>query len=879
MTWWLRLLRREKMEEQLDRELRFHLEKHVSELIAMGLDPTEARRRARVALGGPEQVKEACRDARGTRWLEDFWQDFRYALRTFRQRPGFAAVALLTLALGIGATTVMFTVIDGVLLKPLAYPESEKLVTLREHTEQFGDPWGFAYLSFLDAKRHSRTLALAAWTYGGGTLSNPGEAEYVDGRLISSELLPVLGVTPIAGRNFLPEEDHSGAAPVVIIGYGVWRRRFAGNPAAVGMSIDLDKKSFTVVGVAPPSFRLEGDAPDVLTPLGQSKEPRMQNRGAHFIHVLGRIREGATFQEAQSELALFARHRAEAFPKTDADRSIIAVPMRQEVVKDVRSTLWMLLGVASMFMLIVCANVASLLLARAVSRERELALRVALGASRSRLVRQCLTESAVLGLSGGLLGILLATFGIQPFIACWPGNLPRADEIHLDWRVLLFGVGASLFSGLLFGLAPAFRAPSQELEHTLRAGARTIVGNSRGLHSGFVISEIALAIVLLVSAVMLGRTLQRLSSLDPGIDVRNVMVARLAISPGSDTNPRQIRAIWQDILERSRRIPGVRSVALTDIIPMRTGENVLNYWATPTEPPPNQEPIALASSATPNYLKVMGIPLRQGRFIDEHDRLGSQLVIVIDDQLAQHAFGGVNPVGERLWIPAISSDPVHVVGVVGHVRHWGLAGDDQSVVHDQIYYPLAQVPDPLLHFFSTVMSIAVRTDTPPLSLVDPLSRELHSSGADQVLYEVRTMEQLASGSLSRQRFLLLLFGIFAGLALVLACLGIYGVLAYLTGQRVPEMGVRVALGASSGNVIWLVLRQSLAMVTIGVVLGTLAALAAGRILQRLVEGMQPMAGSTFAMVIPLLIGAALFASLLPAYRASCVDPVTALRQQ
>jgi predicted permease len=878
MNWWQRLWRRKKMEEQLERELQFHLEKHVAELIAAGSDPAEARRCALLAIGGSEQFKEECRDARGTRWLEDLWQDLRYALRTLRKRPGFAAVAILTLAVGIGATTIMFTVINGVLLKPLAFPESEKLVTLREHTQNFGDPWGFSYPSFLDAKRESRTVALAAWTYGGGTISNPGEAEYADGIQISEELLPVLGVTPILGRNFAHDEDRVGGGPVAIISYGLWQRRFEGNPGVVGRSIVLDKKNYTIVGVTPANFRLETAIPDVIIPLGQSTEPRMQNRAPHFIHLLGRIRPGATLEETRAELALFARHRADAFPQTDADRSIVAIPMRQDVVKDVRSTLWILLGAVSLVMLIVCANVASLLLARAVSRERELAMRVALGASRGRLVRQCLTESAVLGLFGGLLGILLATFGVEPFVRFWPGDLPRANEIHLDWRVLCFGIGASLFSGVLFGLAPALRAPSRELEQTLRSGGRALVGSTRRLHSVFVISEIALAIVLLVTAGMLGRTLLDLSSLDPGLDIRNVMVARLARAAGADEKPAQIRATWLDILERARRTPGVRSVALTDIIPMRNGENVLSYWATPAEPPANQEPIALASGVTPDYLKVMGIPLRGGRFIDEHDRAGSELVVVIDDKLAQHAFGSEDPVGKRLWIPAISSDPVHIVGVTGHVRHWGLGADDQSIVRDQIYYPLAQVPGPLLHFFSTVMSIAVRTEGPPLNLAEPLSRELGGSGADEALYEIRTMEQLAGASLARQRFLLLLFSVFAGIALALACIGIYGVLSYLTGQRVPEMGVRVALGASSGSVMWLVLRESLVMLAVGVALGTGGALASGRVLTRLVEGMRPMTVSTFAIVIPLLVSAALIASFLPAYRAGRVDPVTALRQ-
>ena len=879
MNWWHRLLRKEQMDEQLEKELRFHLEQHAADLMARGHDPEEARRHARLALGGTAQVKEQCRDTRGTRWLEDLWQDFRYAVRTLQQRPGFAAVALLTLGLGIGATTVMFTVVNGVVLKPLSYPEPDRLVTVHGRTDQYGEQWGFSYLEFLDCQSQSRSLGpIAAWTYSGATLSEPGDAEYVDGRQISSELFSVLGISLPQGRAFLPEEDRLGAAPVIIISYGLWQRRYAGNPALIGKSIVFDGKPHTVVGIAPAGFRLDSEA-DVFTPLGQSTRPQMQNRGARFMHVMGRLRPGVTLLAAQTELSLIARLQAEQYPKSNEGRGLVAHPLRQEIVGDVRSTLWLLLGAVGLVLLIACVNVASLLLVRAVSRERELAMRVALGAGRGRLVRQCLTESAVLGLSGGLLGILLAAFGIRPFVVFWPGSLPRTEEVQLDWHVLLFALAASLASGLLFGLAPALRAPARELEQTLRSGARTLMENSRRMHSGFVIAEIALAVVLLVSAGMLGRTLVRLSSLDPGVDTHNVLTTRVALSPTNLATAGQMRAAWQDALDRVRRVPGVQSVALTDIIPMRVGENSLGYWATPDPPPPDQVPLALASCVTPDYLKVVGLPLRQGRFINEQDRIGRDLVVVIDDNLARHAFAGGQAVGKRLWIQGMSLNPVQVVGVVGHVRHWGLASDDQSRVRDQIYYSFAQVPEPLLRFFSSIMSMAVRTNIPPLNVVEPMRRELRGSAGDQVLYGVHTMDQLVSDSLARQRFLLLLFGIFAALALALACIGIYGVLAYLTSQRVPEFGVRMALGANARDVMRLVMRQSVEMILVGVGVGIAGAWAAGRVLTRLVEGMQSSQATTFAIMIPVLVVAALFASFLPARRASRVDPVKALRQE
>jgi predicted permease len=882
MTWWHRLWRRRKMEEQLDKELRFHVEQLAADLIAHGYRPEEAQRHTRLALGGPEQVKEKCRDARGTRWLEDLWQDFRYALRALRQKPGFAAVALLTLALGTGATTVMFTVINGVLLKPLPYRDPGSLVRVHGHTETWNaalfGAQNLAHFDFLDCQRETRSLEMAGWVYSGGTLSEPGPAEYVDNFEASSNLFSVMGVPPFQGRTFLPDEDRPGGAPVAILGYSFWQRHYTGRQSAIGSGVVFDGKRHTVVGIAPAGFKLGGSEADLYTPMGQDTAAFMQNREAHPVTVIARQRPGIKLLQVQTELALIGRHLAEQYPKSNKSRTFVAEPLRPSI-GDARSTLWLLLGAVSLVLLIACVNVASLLLARAVSRERELAMRMALGARRSRLVRQCLTESAVLGVSGGVLGVLIAVFGIHPFVTFWPGSLPRADEVRLDWHVLLFALAVSLLCGLLFGLAPALRAPSHRLEQTFRTGARTIAGSSRRMHSGFVVSEIALAVVLLVCAGMLGRTLLRLSSLDPGIDVRNVLTARVALSPATLTNPAKIRAAWPDILDRARRVPGVQSIATVDTVPMRQGSNPIGYWTAPDVPPENQQPLTLANSVSPDYLNVMGIPLHKGRFFNDHDRMGNSLVAVIDDVMAQKAFGAQDPVGKRLWIPDMGSDPLEVIGVVGHVRYWGLAGDDQAQVRAQLYYAFAQVPDRLLRRWSELMSIAVRTRIAPLTVVEPLRQQILGTTDDQVLYEVHTMEQLASDSLARQRFLLLLFGIFAGLALLLACIGISGVLAYLTNQRVPEIGVRMAFGATARDVMRLVARQSLGMIFTGIGAGVCGSLAAARMLQRLVTGMQPAGLLTFAIMISVLVVAALFATFVPARRASRVDPMRALRQE
>ena len=900
MTWWHRLWRQRQLEEQLDKEVRFHLDQHAADLVARGYDPQDARRQALLALGGSEQVKEECRDARGTRWLEDLAQDLRYAIRTLRQRPGFAAVAIVTLALGIGGTTGMFTVINGVLLRPLHFPGPDRLLTLNEQTKgitdyRWGDLWAYSYPNYLDCKQESRTLDMAAWRYNGGTVSAPGAAEHVDGVEMSSELFPILGLSVARGRTFSPEDDRPGAAPVAIISHGLWQRQYGGSPAAIGRPMVFEGQSYTVIGIAPPGLRLAFDA-DVFTPIGRNTSAFMLRRDSHpGIDVWARLKPGVTPSEAQTELAVIGRRLAAQYPKTNAGRGFLARPLRQELVVeqvgDDRGKLWLLLGAVSLVLLIACVNVASLLLARAISRQRELAMRVALGASRGRLARQCLTESALLGLAGGLLGVWIATLGSRPFVALWPGGLARAAEVQLDWHVLLFALGVSLLCGLLFGLAPALRAPTRDLEQILRAGVRTLAGSSRRLHSGFVVSEIALAVVLLVSAGLLGQTLLRLSSLNPGIDIRNLLVTRAALAPSILANPARIPSAWQELLDRLRRVPGVQSASMVDTVPMREGNNQIGYWTNAAVPEKHQMPLALSSSVTPDFLNVMGIALREGRFFDDHDRMGSKPVIVIDEVMAQHAFGNQDPIGKHLWIPDMPcigpkgetfydcTEPYEVVGVVGHVRYWGLAGDDQARVRDQFYYPFAQVPDHFLPRWSELMSIVVRTRIPPLDLLVSLRREARGAAGDQVLYQVNTMEQLAGKSLAEQRFLLLLFGLFAGLALLLACIGIYGVLAYITSRRVPEIGVRMAFGASARDVVRMVLRQSLVMIIAGVAVGVAAALVAARLLEHQVEGVRSVEPWTFAIMICVLVAAALFASFLPARRASRVDPMRALREE
>jgi predicted permease len=891
MNWWQRLWKRKQMEEHLEKELQFHLEQHTAELQARGHGAEEARRLARLALGGPEQVKESCRDARGTRWFHDAVQDFAHELRSLWRRPGFAAVILLTLALGTGATTVMFTVVNGVLLKPLPYAQPSRLLALQEKTEkptQFGYIWAFAYPNYLDCKRATRSLgSMAAWRYGGGTIRGTNGAEYVDGLQVSADIFTVLGITPRDGRAFRADEDKLGAAPVMMISRGLAQRLFGANSAAIGSALQFEGKPYTVVGIFPETFQL-GENADVLTLVGQDESPSMQNRDRHpAIRVIARLDRGATLTQARSELAVIGQQLAKQYPESNSGRSFVAEPLRADA-GDAGATLWLLLGAVSFVLLIACANVANLLLARATSREREFAMRVALGASWGRLARQCLTESAVLGLGGGALGFFVATAGVGQFVKWWPGDLPRATEIQIDWRVWLFVLAVSLLSGLIFGLAPMLRIRSRDLERAVHTGARTLGAQSRRLHHGLVIGEIAIAMVLLVSAGILGKTLLRLSSVDPGVNVKNVLVARVALSPGIMRNTPAIRAAWQQILEEAKQVPGVQAIATVDTVPMRDGNNQVAYWTSPDLPAPGELPLALATSVTPDYLQVMGIPLLKGRFVNEQDRQGNDPVVVIDDVMAQKVFGREDPIGKRLWIPAAGSpfssgaqapDVVRVVGVVGHVRYWGLAGDDQAQVRAQFYYPFAQVADAAVGRWSELTSIAARTTASPLNLLAPLRTAIRGVTGDQVLYEVRTLDQLAADSLARQRFLMLLLGIFAALAMLLACIGIYGVLAYLTSQRVPEIGLRMALGANALDVLRMVMRQSGIMIGAGVGVGAVGGLVAARLLQIYVPGVRSMEPTIFALMVLVLIAAALLASFVPARRASRVDPMSALRQE
>lgn len=877
-------------EEELKREIRFHLDEQIAAEMAAGVGREEAERRAAWAMGAEDGVKEACREARPGHWLADLGRDLRHGVRLWRRQPWFTAMVLLILGLGIGATTIMVTLVNGVLFQPLAFAQPERLVSVQERTVQtpnatavaegWGNLWAVTYPNYEDLAHASRTLELGAWGYDGGIVSEPGPPAYVDADFVTAGLFPMLGVAPMAGRDFLAREDQPGGASVAIVSANLARERFGSAPGAVGRRINFAGRLMTIVGVMPPGFDLQGyttaDAADVYVPLGEAASSALQNRGRHFLEVAGRLRSGVTLAAAQQEAEVIAHRLMAEYPATNTGRDFQIEPWHADV-GDARTTLWLLLGAAGLVLILACANVASLLLVRAIAREPEMAMRAALGAGSGRLARQCLAESALFGLGGGAIGIGLAATGLRPLIAIWPGSLPRAGGVALDSRVLVLALVVSLVSSFAIGLAPAWRMRLGQMDEVMRTGQRAL-GRTRRLQKALVAAEVAAALVLLAGAGILGSALLRMSALDLGVNPRGVITGRVALPASVLASAARTRSAWDALLGRVRGVVGVTAAATVDTVPLREGNNTDNYWIAPHRIPESERPTALATCVSADYFRAMGIPLLAGRVIDQRDRVNTQPVAVIDDVLARHAFGDSNPIGRQINIGGdMGNKMLTIVGVVRHVLYWGPAGDANSPVRDQVYYAFAQLPAEHVARWSELMSVAVRSGGASGEVLARVRRAVEAGGA--ALYDVQTMDELARGKLAQQRFLWLLFSVFAGLALLLASLGVYGVQAYLTTRRLPELGVRVALGASRAAVFGIVVRQSLGTLLAGIGSGVIATLAMSGLLRHAVAGVGGVHLLTL-LAVGLVLGAvSVAASLPPALRASRVDPAVTLRQE
>ncbi len=808
--------------------------------------------------------------------------DLRYGLRMLRKNPGLAAVAIITLALGIGANTAIFSVINGVLLNPLPYPEPGRLVALYSKTAQF-DRSSISYPNFLDWVRDNRSFsALAAYRADDFNLTGMGEAERVAMEMVSASFFPLLGVKPVVGRTFTAHEDQVGAAPVVVISAGLWKRKFGSDPDVVGKSMTLNGVTYTIIGVIPPHFSYVGNnfhRSDVYTPVGQWNDPIFRDRRTGMgMDAVGRLKPGVTFQQASDDMHGVGKHLAQAYPEADQGTNVTLVPLKQNVVGEIQPFLLVLTAAVGFVLLIACVNVANLLLARANSRGREFAIRVALGASQGRAVRQLLTESILLGLAGGGLGLLLASWGLKGALQVLPEALPRADNIHLDRRVMLFTLAASLVASVLFGLAPALKISQPDVHETLKEGGRGASGARHRAQSAFVVVEMALALVLLAGGGLMMRSLARLWTVDPGFDPRNVLSFSASFPPlGS---PDAIRAAWPRIHDELNAIPGVDAVSLTLAAQPMQGDSELPFWPEGQPKPPTESEMkaTLFYIVQPDYLKVMRIPLLRGRFLTAQDNEQTPRVTVIDDQFARLYFGNQDPIGRRVNFD-IMNVTMEIVGVVGHVKQWGLDEKAASPVLAQCYFPVSQLSDEVIPLFGSNLGIVLRSAGSPLAQVASVRHALDQVNGQMVMYGTETMDGIISDTLVARRFAMTLLGVFAALALIMACVGIYGVISYLAGQRTHEIGVRMALGARRRDVLRLMLVEAGRMALLGVAIGLVAALALTRLMANLLFGISAHDPITLVAVAALLTLVALGACYIPARRATKVDPLVALRYE
>jgi putative ABC transport system permease protein len=815
--------------------------------------------------------------------MDTLFQDMRYGFRVLLKSRGVSVAAVVALMLGIGANTAIFSVVNAVLLKPLPYPEPERLVRIYEKSPQF-DAMSISYPNFLDWQERNQSFEqIAMFRYDGFNLAGGDAPERVQGRFVSANFFPILGVTPTTGRSFLPEEDKPGGNPAVILSNGLWQRRYGADPKLLGKSLAINGNDYTVIGILPADFSFYSQA-ELFLPLGAVDDVTRRSRDLHSgFQAIGRLKPGVTLAQASLEMENIALSLAREYPNTNIGYSVTLYSMHEDVVGSIRSALLVLVGAVSFVLLIACANVANLLLARAAARQKEIAIRTALGASRMRIMRQLLTESVLLSMTGGALGLLLALWGTDALVAAIPDAIPRAEDIRLDAGVLAFTLAVSLVTGIVFGLVPAMQASKPDLNESLKEGGRGSTSGRHRVRSLLVVSEVALALVLLIGAGLMIRSIMRLRDVAPGLDPRNVITMQIPLSSSVASEPAKIRTFYRQLLERVHDVPGVHSAAINSNMPLTGEDSEAPFWVGGgPRPAPEDLTFALMYPTSPGYLKAMGVPLLKGRFLAENDTEKSSTVVVIDELMARGLFADQDPIGKRITIPGIGQIPdisCEIVGVAGHVKHFGLDADSKSKIQYQFYIPFAQIPDLFIPMVATNVTLLARTQADPLSLSAAIKKEILAVDKDQPVNNVRTMEQILTASISQQRFSMLLLGIFAGVALILAAVGIYGVMSYSVAQRTHEIGIRLALGASRSDVLRLVVGQGMTLTAGGVGAGLLGAFFLTRLMESLLFAISATDPLTFIAIALLLAGVALVACFVPARRATKVDPCVALRYE
>ncbi len=888
MSWITRLrgmLRRERLDQDLDEELRAHLEMRAADNVAAGMSPGQARQEAQKRFGNTTLHKEDTREVDILGWLDEVARDFRHALRMLLRNPGFTVVAVLTLALGIGANTAIFSIINSVLLHPLPYHDPDNLVMVWESNSQHPKPHNtVSPPNFLDWQSRNTVFSSMAFVFDErDNLTGNGEPQEVVVQDVSANFFSLLGVDPIIGPGFTPENGQPGHANVVILSYGLWKERFAGAPAIVGKSILLNGHPQTVVGVAPQNFQwfikdgsLTGAKPQMWSPFVFPQSFQDHKQIGRFMTVVARLHAGATHSQAQTQMNAIASRLEQEYPDFDGHWGVNVVPLRQQISGDLRPALLVLFGAVALVLLIACANVSSLLLARAASREREMAIRTAIGASRWRIARQLLMESLLLALIGGGIGVALAVGGTNALLAASPRNLLDLRFVSMDLFVLTFALAATLLAGLLFGFLPSCISAHSRISVTLKEGGRgSYSANRRAFaRNAFVVAQLGLALVLLTGSGLLIRSFVRLIGVDPGFDTGHLLTFKIALPRSKYGTDPLCLAFFQQLLARISAVPGVRSASMESFPPLTglgaaTGVHLLSQPSLAL----SDLPVADVGVVGPDYFATMSIPLHAGRLFNTQELAQEKHVTIINQAFADKYLHGFNPLGQKaaIYMKSFAENeiqPSEIIGVVGDVHQIGLDTSPEPTV----YWPHPEL-------VMSGMTILVRTSNDPFAMVSAVRNELQQMDPELPMAAVATMDQLLADSLSRSRFTMLLLGIFAAVALVLSAVGIYGLIAYSVTQRTQELGIRIALGAQRRDVLRLVLGQGTRLTLLGVTVGVLAALGFARLLSTLLFGVSATDPITFAGVAAVLGFVALAACYIPARRATRVDPIVALRYE